>query len=118
MSEQDLEYKKMAKAQQDYKDSEKASNLYWGMLIVMPLILIGANEATFLVILALFILSVPMIFRKVMYFALSLSPFVFFSLNYGWVGLAVAIIPASIGALASAANYKFVCEKKELESMD
>lgn len=115
MNNKNIDYRQIAIEQEEYKKSEKASNLYWGLLLVLPFLTIGLNGIAAVLSIILFILSISFRIRKVLYFILTFLPFPYSFVLGGFFGLIGGLILAAIIAIACSANYQYVISKRELE---
>lgn len=118
MGNENIEHRRMAMAQEEHKKSEKASNLYWGALLVIPFMTIGLNGIAAILSLTLFLLSISFKIRKVLYFALILLPFPYSFILGGFPGLIGGLVLAVIIAVVCSANYQHVESKSELKAFD
>jgi len=119
MSDKDLEYKRMTKVEEEYKNTENLAYLYWGIIIAFPIFLLGFHWISVGISIVLTLLSIPLKLRKYMYVVVPLLAFAYGTYLDGWsgglivgLGLNIIIIPACL------LNYNYVLTQKELEEYE
>lgn len=114
MPENEIDHKKLAKEIEDFKTSKKAANLYWGFIIVMPILMTGFNPISYVISLILILLSFSMKTRKIAYFLAVIPIPIYAFFIGGFVGALIGLVPAVIMALICAANYAHYLEVKRI----
>lgn len=115
MNEEDVSRKKMAKEIDDFKQSRKAAKWYWVFLVLEPLMFIGFNTASYIVIGVLLVLSIHIKTRVVAYILLTVPIIIYAFYLGGWVGMLAGFVPAFLFGGACIENYEHHKKVKELE---
>jgi len=117
LEQKDLERKKLAKEIEDYKTGQKAANLYWAFVILIPLMFIGFNSIAYIAIAILLVLSIHIKTRRIAYFLLTVPIPIYAFFIGGWVGFLAGFVPAILVGMFCAANYVHHKESKRLEGV-
>lgn len=114
MEAEEIERKKLAKAIDDHKEGRKAANVYWGILLAVPILTLGFSSLAFIAVVILILLSIHIKTRKLVYVLVTISIPIFGLVIGGWIGALVGLGPAIIIALLCAANYAHYTETKSI----